>query len=205
MKNTKKTIIFISIITLIVMMAGGYWLWQKVQQKQHEMSMIGAYCQNATAENKLSEYSPNNKKSGHDIIAEYPKFDSLTLSSHNADIANIELSVLCKNHASAVRSANNTAIQVIQNVELWWDNTFFWYELNDKYIIMGRIYRREPMSLADDVMFFVIRNNSQTVAMEYGFVADNSMSRGGYKKLTYKDIKEIINIILRDNATDILQ
>ena len=199
----RKVILPLIVLMIILTICLVLWAWIYVRERQMQVAKIQAYCRDMKVDVSLSGY---NIQAGENPYlkteVDYAKFDSIYVNvlgfGYNKNIDE-EIDQILKQMCNTNKSDIPRGFEV------------FWYELNNEYSVAGLIERKMPYGIldrgiADNVKLVIIENDTHTTVHCFEFDAvTNSANKWRYKKVTEKDIKEIVNIILRDNTTDVLQ
>ncbi len=199
--STKKKIWFGIFTTLIIILSGyGVFVFKERQEHKHAAAKIAEYCQNPKVELATSEY--NIKEGMFPMLQteiKTKKFDDIYVyvTARYSD-ENIEEGV--KENVNELCAASTSKKP---------KRTFlFWYQLNDEYSVMGQSKNKVPTEMADRAIgnfvdFVVIKNDTKTVVYGFNFTTYMEESEN-YKRLSKNKMKDIIAIIVRDNAPGVL-
>ncbi|PID51806.1 MAG: hypothetical protein CR972_05240 [Candidatus Moraniibacteriota bacterium] len=203
--STKKKIWFGIFTTLIIILSGyGVFVFKERQEHKHAAAKIAEYCQNPKIELATSEYNIEDGMFPKlRVEIKTKKFDDIR-AYVTARYRDENITEGVKENVNELCSASTSKMP---------PRTFlFWYQLNDEYSVMGVAENKAPAGLRgrdleNTVSYVVVKNDTQTVVHSFEFITymDQPIDKKGYyRRINKKDIKEIVYLILKDNAPEVL-
>ncbi len=205
----KASLKIIAVFFVIVLLAGLFFAWKKDKEHKQALARITEYCQNPKVEPALDGYKKPDDMFSHlqtELRTEIrtKKFENITVYANREPEYESDFRGGIENNLEEICTASKSKLP---------PRTFlFGYQLNGAYSVMGVARNKIPTGLRDSVLentvsYVVVKNDTQAVVHSFEFSTYMNQFGGKkehYRRITKKDIKEIVYLILKDNAPEVL-